>query len=200
LRDVVDRGSTLHGPQLAPCTMMAGEVQHTNGAGSTFTPPPITHQVVHHLGQAGAQHLSGPGAALPVLGADTAQIARMEEAMAQVLDQHVSTRKVMRHLGYLERALQKQGAQCFVDLPLQVLRPALIQLKSVMGPEPSQGLTELHACLVVMVVEREMPQDSGDMGLLSVFNVDDRLLVTEISHADFMSADQAWSRQEETAS
>ncbi len=137
---------------------------------------------------------------LPVLGADTAQIARMEEAMAQVLDQHVSTRKVMRHLGYLERALQKQGAQCFVVLPLEVLRPALLQLKSVMGPAPSQGLTELHACLVVMVVEREMPQDSGDTGLLSVFNVDDKLLVSEISHADFMSADQAWSRQEETAS
>lgn len=137
---------------------------------------------------------------LPVMGVDTAQLERMQEALAQVLDQHAGARKVLRHLGYLEHALGRKGARCFLELPVDVLKPALLQLRSVMGQQPSQGLTEVHACLVVTVVDRELPDDSSDSGRLSVFNVDDKMQVREISHADFVNADQAWAQSEAAAS
>ena len=134
-----------------------------------------------------------------VMGVDEAQLRRMQEAMAQVLDQHAGARKVMKHLGCLEHALNRKGARCFVDLPVEVLKPALRQLASVMGPQPSRGLTELHACLVVTVVDRDLPEDDDDSGRLSVFNVGDKVQVCEISHSDFVNADQAWPLQEEEA-
>ena len=136
----------------------------------------------------------------PVMGVDSAQLQRMQEALAQVLDRHAGARQVLKHLGYLEHALRRKGARCFLDLPIEVLKPALLQLGSVMGPQPSQGLTEVHACLVVTVVDRDLPDDSDRSGRLSVFNVGDKVQVCEISHADFVNADQTWPLQEEATS
>lgn len=136
----------------------------------------------------------------PLLGVDAAQLERMQEALVHVLDQHAGARKVLRHLGYLEHALRRKGARCFVDLPIDVLKPALLQLRSVMGAQPNQGLTEVHACLVVTVVDRDVAEDNSDSnGRRSEFNVGDKLQVREISHADFLNADQPWPLEEETA-
>lgn len=137
---------------------------------------------------------------LPLMGVDAAQLERMQEALAQVLDQHAGARKVLKHLGYLEHALGRKGARCFLELPVDVLKPALLQLRSVMGQQPSQGLTEVHACLVVTVVDRDLPDDNSDSGRLSVFNVDNKMQVREVSHADFLNADQAWALPEEATS
>lgn len=129
----------------------------------------------------------------PVLGVDAAQLQRMQAAIAQVLDRHVGSRKVLKHLGYLEHVLRRQGSRCFMSLPVEVLKPALHQLNSVMGPQPSQGLTELHACLVVTVVDRDVEVDDDDAnGRLSVFAVGDKVQVCEVSHSDFVNADQPW--------
>lgn len=135
----------------------------------------------------------------PVMGVDAAQLQRMQEALAQVLDRHAGARQVLKHLGYLEHALKRKGARCFLDLPIEVLKPALLQLASVMGPQPSQGLTEVHACLVVTVVDRDVDEDSDSSGRRSEFNVGDKLQVREISHSDFVNADQSWPLEEEAA-
>lgn len=136
----------------------------------------------------------------PLMGVDAAQLERMQEALAHVLDQHAGARKVLKPLGYLEHALRRKGARCFLDLPLDVLKPALLQLRSVMGAQPNQGLTEVHACLVVTVVDRDVDEDNSDSsGRRSEFNVGDKLQVREISHADFENADQPWPMEEETA-
>ncbi|CAH0348827.1 hypothetical protein [Aquabacterium sp. CECT 9606] len=148
----------------------------------------------------GSHAKSGVAKPLPAMGVDAAQLERMQEALTQVLDQHAGARKVLRHLGYLEHVLGRKGARCFLELPVDALKPALLQLRSVMGQQPSQGLTEVHACLVVTVVDRDMPDDSSDSGRLSVFNVDDKIQVREVSHADFVNADRAWAQSEETAS
>ena len=128
----------------------------------------------------------------PVMGVDAAQLERMQEALSHVLDQHAGARKVLKPLGYLEHALRRKGARCFLDLPLDVLKPALLQLRSVMGAQPNQGLTEVHACLVVTVVDRDVDEDNSDSsGRRSEFNVGDKLQVCEISHSDFENAETA---------
>lgn len=157
------------------------------------------HVVLHDSKAKAAS--SPPNATMPPMGVDAAQLQRMRTALAQVLDQHAGARKVLRHLGYLEHALGRKGAQCLLDLPVEVLKPALLQLASVMTPGSSQGLTELHACLVVLVVERDMAVEDvaqDDSGRLSVFN--DKVQVREISHSDFVNADHEWSLPEETTS
>ncbi|MBC7702189.1 MAG: hypothetical protein H7225_17540 [Massilia sp.] len=136
----------------------------------------------------------------PVLGVNEAQLQRMQAAMAQVLNQHIGARKVLKHLSYLEHALKRHGAQCFLDLPVEVLKSTLLQLASVMGPTPSQGLTEVHACLVVIVVDRDVDVSSGESsGRLSEFNVANKVQVCEISHSDFAKADPQWPLEEEVA-
>jgi hypothetical protein len=137
------------------------------------------------------------------MGVDAAQLERMQAALARVLNQHAGARKVLKHLGYLEHVLRRKGASCFLSLPISVLKPALLQLGSVMGPgkPENQGLAELHACLVVTVVDRDVAPDDGESsGPLSVFNVDNKLQVRELSHTDFAMADSAWSLEEGTAS
>jgi hypothetical protein len=148
---------------------------------------------------------AGPPTAM---GVDAAQLARMQETLADVLNQHQGSRAVLKHLGYLERALRRQGARCLLDLPLEVLKPALLQLESVSGPQPGKGLAELRACLIVTVVDRD--GDTGDDDAqderhsdhgnrLSDFSVGDKIQVCEVSHSDFLKADEQWPLVEEAA-
>lgn len=126
-----------------------------------------------------------------ILGIDPAQLARMQQALKAALDQHASARSVLRHLCCFEQAFRSKGAACLSDFPLDVLKAALRQLESVVGTQPDTGLTELKACLVVTVMDRDTWHAQVDQGgCLSDFNVGKKLEVTEVSHSDFLRADQ----------
>lgn len=143
-----------------------------------------------------------------LLGISSSQLKRMRHQLSAVLDLHPSTRSVFPHLNYLDKALRRQGADCFRDLPVEVLHKALKQMDAlVQSAHPGPvGLAELRACLVVSAVDRGTPETevdtqgepSGLSSSLSDFNVSGKLSVNEVSHSDFMKANQQWETAGET--
>jgi hypothetical protein len=132
-------------------------------------------------------------------GLDDAQLKRMQQALAQALSQHDNARSVMRHLCYCEHTLRHGGLVGLHQLPVELLRTALKQLEFISGPQASPSLAELHACLVVTMVELDgddepaPAHDAVDSGVhLSDFHVGNRLEVSEVSHSDFIKVDQQW--------
>lgn len=141
-----------------------------------------------------------------LLGISSSQLKRMRHQLSAVLDLHPATRSVFPHLNYLDKALRRQGADCFRDLPVEVLHKALKQLDSlVQSAHPGPvGLAELRACLVVSAVDRGGPdvdgadaavhsgESSGLPSHLSDFNLSSKLSVNEVSASDFEHANQQW--------
>jgi len=141
-----------------------------------------------------------------LLGISSNQLKRMRHQLSAVLDLHPATRSVFPHLNYLDKALRRQGADCFRDLPVEVLHKALKQLDSlVQSAHPGPvGLAELRACLVVSAVDRGGPdidgadaaahsgESSGLPSHLSDFNLSSKLSVSEGSASDFEHAHQQW--------
>lgn len=142
-----------------------------------------------------------------LLGISSGQLKRMRHQLSAVLDLHPATRSVFPHLNYLDKSLRRHGADCFRDLPVEVLHKALKQLDSLVQsahPGPA-GLAELRACLVVSAVDRggvDTDPDAQALALgadssglpshLSDFNLTSKLSVHEVSQSDFEAAHQQW--------
>lgn len=143
-----------------------------------------------------------------LLGISSNQLKRMRHQLSAVLDLHPSTRSVFPHLNYLDKSLRRQGADCFRDLPVEILHKALKQLDTlVQSSRPGPvGLAELRACLVVSAVDRGTPETEADehaepSGLsshLSDFHANGQVSIHEVSHSDFMKANQQWDAAGET--
>lgn len=127
-----------------------------------------------------------------LLGISSGQLKRMRHQLSAVLDLHSSTRSVFPHLNYLDKALRRQGADCFRDLPVEVLHKALRQLDAlVQSPRPGPvGLAELRACLVVSAVDRGAPDTEADTLI--------DLPGGEAQSSDFMQEPQKWSSMDPT--
>ncbi len=143
-----------------------------------------------------------------LLGISSNQLKRMRHQLSAVLDLHPSTRSVFPHLNYLDKSLRRHGADCFRDLPVEILHKALKQLDTlVQSSRPGPiGLAELRACLVVSAVDRGTPETEADehaepSGLsshLSDFHANGKVSIHEVSHSDFMKANQQWDAAGET--
>lgn len=119
------------------------------------------------------------------------QARPLQAALANLLDSHPMTRRVMRHLGYFERALRSHGLHALKEVPVDVLSASLEQLDSLIHSESGRYLVELRSRMSVALLDRSKDDVYGPGGdRPSEFFSESRLMVDEASHSVFLELDR----------
>jgi len=118
---------------------------------------------------------------------------QMEADLTWLLDQHASTRQLMRHLEFTERALQDRGVSGLERLPVRVVVKALAELESLVRDWSAVGLAELRSRMAVMV--KNGPADEALEDLL--FDTAQGAVVTEVEHSVFEASQRQWTSDDE---
>jgi len=83
------------------------------------------------------------------------ELELMLAQLAELLGELPETRQTMRHLVFLEQALQKKGLRALHRLPLDVLQRALEQLEGLVTNWSPVGLAALRSKIAVTIIDRE---------------------------------------------
>jgi hypothetical protein len=86
----------------------------------------------------------------------------MQQQLAELLDELPETRGRLRHLVFVEKALERKGLSALQKLPVGVLRHALDQLEGMVMNWSPTGLAALRSRIAVAVIERESAMDSPE--------------------------------------
>lgn len=86
---------------------------------------------------------------------EQAELQLAREALAALLDEDATMRSSLRHLAFVEHALEKKGWRGLYKVPLEVLQRALEQLESLVTNWSSEGLACLRSKMAVAVLDRE---------------------------------------------
>jgi hypothetical protein len=101
----------------------------------------------------------------------------------------------MRHLGYIERAMRKNGPDALDDIPLDVLSKGFTQLKSLVTDWSRPGLAELRSRLSILIAAKEEElRRKQPNSRLSDFFTSTRMQVSEATPSDFVAVEKNWSR------
>jgi hypothetical protein len=137
------------------------------------------------------------------------RVRLMRRELYQLMEQHPTSRDLMRHLDLVERTLRQEGFSAVQALPVRVIARALQQLEQLVWDWTPAGLAELRSRLAVIVRTRavDAPARSGAApspaptaktgepelgGALVGPAVGD---ATEIDHAEFAEMERSWSGQ-----
>ena len=82
-------------------------------------------------------------------------LALIQEQLAELLAEVPETRAALRHLVFVEHALQKKGIRALHKLPLDVLQRALEQLEGLVVNWSPVGLASLRSRMAVAIIDRE---------------------------------------------
>lgn len=114
------------------------------------------------------------------------EAAPLRRALRRLLDLAPGSRHVLRHLGYVERALAKQGTQALDEVPVEVMATALAQLEAVVSNWSDRDLADLRSRMAVAVRQRSEEAVIAPAGArLSDFASASRLLVGDVAHSVF---------------
>lgn len=86
---------------------------------------------------------------------EDAELALIRSQLTELLDTLPGTRGAMRHLVFVEQALQKKGLRALHKLPLDVLEHALSQLEGLVTNWAPAGLANLRSKMAVCILDRE---------------------------------------------
>ena len=75
--------------------------------------------------------------------------------LAHVLADGPDTRSTLRHLVFVEHALNRKGLRALDKLPVDVLQRALEQLEGVVSNWSPVGLANLRSKMAVAIIDRE---------------------------------------------
>jgi len=116
-----------------------------------------------------------------------AEAAPLRQALKQLLDLHPSSRQLMRHLGYVERALARQGTRALDEVPVEVMETALEQLDAIVSNWSDRDLADLRSRMAVAIKRRSEEAFFGpdDDARRSDFATASRLLVGDVAHSVF---------------
>ncbi len=120
----------------------------------------------------------------------------MRHDLYQLLEQHPSSRQLVRHLDVVERALRRGGLEALEALPIRVITQALSQLEMLVRDWSPTGLAELRSRMAVMVKTRP-PETAREAELResrsfeTVFDAD----VSEVEHSEFEEMERSWFGQ-----
>ncbi|KQU67897.1 MULTISPECIES: hypothetical protein [unclassified Rhizobacter] len=109
-------------------------------------------------------------------------LERIGDDLRALLAQHPRARRVLTHLGVLERALRRKDVAAANALPISVLRRALDQLRAIGIPDDSPGLAILRSRLMLVVLR----SDDDVAPLTRSVEVD------EVGLSRFVEAQQQW--------
>lgn len=91
----------------------------------------------------------------PAQERELAELARMRASLARLLDEMPDNRSTLRHLAFIEHALNKKGLRALHKVPYDVLKRALDQFEGVVVNWSDEGLAALRSKMAVAVLERE---------------------------------------------
>jgi len=121
------------------------------------------------------------------------ELNQMRAELKKLLDVHPGTRRVMRHLVYVERALAADGLRALIDVPEEVLATALEQLEKLVSNWSNRDLATLRSKMSVAVVNRSKDPFYGTGGgKPSTFNTDSRLQVGDATHSMFLELERQY--------
>lgn len=83
------------------------------------------------------------------------ELTRARAALAALLDEDATLRSSLRHLAFIEHALERKGWRGLYKVPLDVLQHALAQLESLVTNWSSEGLACLRSKMAVAILDRE---------------------------------------------
>lgn len=93
---------------------------------------------------------------------EQAELERARTELAALMDQDATLRSTLRHLAFVEHALEKKGWRGLYKVPLDVLHKALQQLESLVTNWSPEGLACLRSKMAVAVIDREHHDDDND--------------------------------------
>jgi hypothetical protein len=118
----------------------------------------------------------------------------MKRELYTLMEQHPSSRQLMRHLDLVERTLRKGGLDAVEKMPVRVLMKALTQLERLVWDWSAMGLAELRSRIAVMVKTRPMETEREEA--LSTASIELELAghadVSEVDHATFEEMERSW--------
>ena len=120
------------------------------------------------------------------------ELQRARAELAELLDRHRATRKVMPHLGVVEKGLRKLGWRALRKLPAPVLHAALGQLQNLIHNEASAGLADLRARMANEIEVKALAKRVGGDSDLSV-PAAQRPEVSEATHSLFDEMERSWT-------
>lgn len=82
----------------------------------------------------------------------------MRQSLAALLDEQAENRRVLRHLAFIEHALERVGMRAFDKVPFDVLKRAHAQLDGLVTNWSDEGLATLRSKMAVALIEREPPR------------------------------------------
>lgn len=139
------------------------------------------------------------------------RVRLMRRELYQLMEQHPTSRELMRHLDLVERTLRQEGFSAVQALPVRVIAKALQQLEKLVWDWSPSGLAELRSRLAVIVRTRQADAAEGTNGAaptqpsakafdrvpdVEVVGTLGGALVgdaTELDHAAFEEMERSWS-------
>lgn len=86
---------------------------------------------------------------------DREELRLMLQELHALLDEQPGSRHTMRHIVFVQQALQKKGLRALHKVPLDVLQRALDQLEGLVTNWAPVGLANLRSKMAVAVIDRE---------------------------------------------
>ncbi len=143
-------------------------------------------------------------------GPDDRQERRQQRLMRRdlfrLMEQHADSRRLMRHLGLVERTLRKSGLAAVERLPRAVLAQALVQLELLVRDWSSDGLADMRSRMAMMLRDRPATNDTLghdddaledadamaalERGLVVTADLDS---VSDSHHAAFEEMERSWA-------
>jgi hypothetical protein len=96
-----------------------------------------------------------PSRADAALQKEAHALALMLAQLDTLLGDLPDTRQTLRHLVFVEQALQKKGLRALHKLPLEVLQRGLEQFESLVSNWSPEGLANLRSKMAVAIIDRE---------------------------------------------
>lgn len=97
----------------------------------------------------------GKAAVDPLKERDRQVLAQVQASLARLLDELPENRNTLRHLAFIEHALNKKGLRALNKVPYDVLKRALEQFEGVVVNWSDEGLATLRSKMAVTLIERE---------------------------------------------
>jgi hypothetical protein len=118
---------------------------------------------------------------------------QMKRDLYTLMQQHPTSRQLMRHLDLVERTLRKNGLAAVETMPVRVIAKALAQMENLVWDWSPVGLAELRSRMAVMVKTRPAEPEREAHSTASIeLELAGHADVSEVDHATFEAMERSW--------
>ena len=122
------------------------------------------------------------------------RVRQMKRDLYTLLEQHPSSRGLLRHLDLVERTLRRDGLGGIEKLPVRVITKALVELERLVWDWSPAGLADLRSRMAVMVKNRQDDaRREAATTAAAELDVAQPADVTEVGHEMFEEMERSWT-------